>query len=406
MSRISEHEVAERAGVDLAYVARLTDVGALAPAEDGTFRDGDARRARLYRALERSGLPLDALVQAVERGELAFDFLDLSVYDRFSRLSPRTFRDVSSEEDIPLELLLLVREAVGLAQPDPDDQVREDELQVVPLIKLQLARGFDPEVVRRSLRLYGEALRRITEAEADWWRSEILLPALASGMNAAEMLQVQAELGEEFSPLIEQMLLAIYRANQEHTWNEILIAEVEDALDRAGLRSRIRTTPAIGFLDLADYTRLTEERGDQAAAEVAERLVPLVQRPAERHDGKVVKWLGDGVMLHFGDPRDAVAAALEMLESISAAGLPSAHVGLHTGPVVFQGGDYFGRTVNVAARITEKAKPGQLLVSRDIADRVPSHGIVFEPIGAVELKGVSEPVALYSVRQLPADAPG
>jgi hypothetical protein len=142
VSGISQREVAERAGVDLAYVARLTDVGALAPAEDGTFSEGDARRARLYRALEGSGLPMDALVQAVERGKLSFAFLDVSVFDRFSRLSPRTFREVSSEEAIPLELLLLVREAVGLAQPEADDQVREDELQVVPLIKLQLSKGF------------------------------------------------------------------------------------------------------------------------------------------------------------------------------------------------------------------------------------------------------------------------
>jgi class 3 adenylate cyclase/transcriptional regulator with XRE-family HTH domain len=394
---ISQQDVAERAGVDPAYVAKLIDVGALIPANDGTCREGDARRARIYRALERSGLPLDALLQAVERGDLSFDFLDVSVFDRFSRLTRRTFRDVSSQEDMPLDLLLLVREAIGLAQPGPDDQVREDELQVVPVIKLQLSKGFAPEVIRQSIRVYGDALRRVTESESDWWHTQILMPALASGMNAGDVLQAQAELGQEFTPMIEQMLLAIYHANQEHAWNETLIAEVEDALDRAGLRSRIRTTPAIGFLDLAGYTRLTEERGDQAAAETADRLAPLVQRPAERHHGKVVKWLGDGVMLHFRDPTDAVAAAVEMLGSISTSGLPFARVGLHTGPVVFQGGDYFGRTVNVAARIMEQAKPGQLLVSGDIADRVSSDGVGFEPIGAVELKGVSEPVLLHAV---------
>jgi hypothetical protein len=156
---------------------------------------------------------------------------------------------VSSKEGIPLELLLVVREAVGLAKADADDQIREDELQVVPLIKLQLSSGFDPAVVERSLRVYGDALRRITEDEADWWHTQILLPSLERGMNAAEMLRVQAELGGGFSSLIEQALLAIYHANQEHTWNETLIAEVEDALDRAGLRSKIATSPAICFLD-------------------------------------------------------------------------------------------------------------------------------------------------------------
>jgi adenylate cyclase len=111
----------------------------------------------------------------------------------------------------------------------------------------------------------------------------------------------------------------------------------------------------------------------------------------------VVKWLGDGVMFHFRDATGGVIAALEMIDAISAAGLPPAHVGLHAGPVVFQGGDYFGRTVNLAARIGELAAPGQLLVTQEIVDRVVPDGIAFEPVGAVELKGVSEPVPLYAV---------
>jgi adenylate cyclase len=110
-----------------------------------------------------------------------------------------------------------------------------------------------------------------------------------------------------------------------------------------------------------------------------------------------VKWLGDGVMFHFREPTGGVVAALEMVDAIATAGLPPAHVGLDTGPVVFQGGDYFGRTVNLAARIGERAAPGQVLVTQGIVDRVVPDGIAFEPIGAVELKGVSEPVLLHAV---------
>jgi adenylate cyclase len=397
VSGITQREVAERAGVDLDYVTRLVDIGVLAPAGDGTFTDGDARRARLCRGLEGAGLPIEALVEALDRGELSFAFLDLPVYDRFSALTPRTFKDVSEQEGIPLDVLLVVREAMGLAQAAPDDQIREDELEVVPLIQLQLSKGFDPAVIERWLRVYGDTLRRIAETEADWWRNQLALPYLRSGMNAAEMLRVTAEWGGEFTSRVERALLAVYHANQEHTWNEALIEEIEEALDRAGLRSRMEVTPAICFLDLTGYTRLTEERGDLAAAELAERLAPLVQRPAERHGGRVVKWLGDGVMFHFRDPTGGVVAALEMIDAIAAAGLPPAHVGLHTGPVVFQGGDYFGRTVNLAARIGEQAAPGQVLVTQEIVDRVASDGIAFEPIGSVELKGVSQPVPLHSV---------
>ena len=187
VNRITKPDVAALAGVDLEYVTRLIDAGVLAPAGDGAFTQGDARRARLYLGLERAGLPFGALVEALERGELSFDFLDLPVYDRFSPLSRRSFRDVSAQESIPVELLLVVRDAMGLAQASADDQVREDELQLVPLIKLQLSKGFDRAVVEQSLRVYGDTLRRIAEAEADWWHTQILLPSLASGMNAAEM---------------------------------------------------------------------------------------------------------------------------------------------------------------------------------------------------------------------------
>jgi adenylate cyclase len=397
VSGITRRDVAERAGVDLDFVSRLVEVGALVPEADDTFSDGDARRARLYQGLERAGLPMDALVEALEHGKLSFAFLDLHVYDRFSLLSPRSFRDVSEKESIPLELLLGLREAMGLAQADADDQMRGDELQVVPLIKVQLSKGFDPVVIERWLGVYGEALRRIAETEADWWRTQITMPRLASGLNAAEVLQLTAEWGEEFDTLIDQTLLAIYHANQEHTWNETLIEEVEVALDRAGLRSKMETAPAICFLDITGYTQLTEERGDQAAADLAASLAPLVQRPAERHGGKVVKWLGDGVMLYFRTPSDAVIAALEMREAVSAADLPPAHIGLHTGPVVFQGGDYFGRTVNVAARIAGQATSGQVLVTQDIVDRVGTSEISFEPIGSFALKGVSELVPLYAI---------
>jgi adenylate cyclase len=397
---ISAREVADHAGVELAYVSTLVDRGVLRPAGDGTFTEGDARRARVYEGLERAGLPLDALIEALERGELSLSILDLPVYERIARVSTRTFREVSEREDIPVELLLVVREAIGFAQARPDDRMREDELAVVPIIRLQVMQGFDPAVIERWLRVYGDALRRIAETEADWWHTQISVPSLATGLTEAEMLASTNELGWEVASLTEQALIAIYHAHQEHTWTENLIEEIEAALDRAGLRERIAAPPAICFLDITDYTRLTEERGDHAAAELASRLTPLVQRPSERHGGKVVKWLGDGVMFHFREPGGGVRAALEMLDAIDAAGLPPAHVGLHVGPVVFQGGDYFGRTVNVAARIADHAGAGQLLVSREVVEAVGLDDVAFSDVGPVELKGVKHPVSLFAARHL------
>ena len=158
---------------------------------------------------------------------------------------------------------------------------------------------------------------------------------------------------------------------------------------KAGIHSRLARPPAICFLDLTGYTRLTEERGDEAAADLAATVARLVQRGSVRFGGKPIKWLGDGVMFHFRDPGPGVRAALEMVEGLETAGLPPAHVGLHAGPVLFQQGDYFGQTVNLSARIADYARPGEVLVSEAVADASREEGISFMDIGQVELKGVS-----------------
>jgi adenylate cyclase len=88
-----------------------------------------------------------------------------------------------------------------------------------------------------------------------------------------------------------------------------------------------------------------------------------------------------------------------MVEDVSGSDLPPAHVGLHVGSVVFQGGDYFGRTVNIAARIAEYARPGEVLVSQDVVDAWDRREVAFTAIGPVELKGVSEPLRLHAARR-------
>ena len=99
-------------------------------------------------------------------------------------------------------------------------------------------------------------------------------------------------------------------------------------------------------------------------------------------------------MFYFDDPGQGVRAALEMVDGLPAAGLPPAHVGLHAGPVLFQEGDYFGQTVNLSARIADYARPGEVLVSKEVADASTEHGISFADIGPVELKGVSGAIPL------------
>ena len=112
-----------------------------------------------------------------------------------------------------------------------------------------------------------------------------------------------------------------------------------------------------------------------------------------------MKWLGDGVMFYFREPAASVLAALEMVEVVGTHGLPPAHVGIHAGPVIFQGGDYFGRTVNLAARIADYARPGEVLVSQAVVDAAGAAPVSFAEIGPVELKGVQGPLRLLTAHR-------
>ncbi len=201
------------------------------------------------------------------------------------------------------------------------------------------------------------------------------------------------------APLTEQALLAIYHGQQEHAWSKSAVEDVEGALERAGLYSRLHRPPAVCFLDITGYTRLTEERGDQAAADLAARLATLVRRLSQEHGGQPVKWLGDGVMFYFRDPGQGVLAALDMVVGVATHALPPAHVGIHAGPVLFQEGDYFGRTVNIAARIAEYARPGEVLVSQEVVEAADGTPVTFTEIGPIELKGVSGTLRLHTARR-------
>jgi len=112
-----------------------------------------------------------------------------------------------------------------------------------------------------------------------------------------------------------------------------------------------------------------------------------------------VKWLGDGVMVHFREPAGAVLSALDLVGQLPVAGLPPAHVGVAAGPVVVQGGDYFGRTVNLAARIAARAGAGQVLVSADVPESTSLDGVRFAEVGDVQLKGITRPVPLLEARR-------
>jgi adenylate cyclase len=401
MNGLSAAGLADLAGVTEAEVARLVDLGVL-EAGDGTgpFLETDVQKVRLAVACERAGLPMAGIAAAIRAGRLSFAFLEAPPFRRWAVRSARTYRQVSQEAGVPLELLGAVLEAMGFARMDPDEPMREDELEVVPLLRLGLATGvLDQAWLARVGRAYAEGLRLIATAWGEAYRARFEGPVLASGGDRRAAMEQAAQLGVDFEEPGDNALMATYRRQQELLWTEGLVERIEEELERAGALGRPGRVPAMCFLDLVGYTRLTEERGDAAAAALAEALAVLVGRSAREHGGVPVKWLGDGVMVHFRDPAGALRSSLDLVAQLPEARLPPAHVGVAAGPVVVQGGDYFGRTVNLAARIAARAGAGQVLVSQSVAESATPEGVRFVELGEQPLEGIARPVRLLEARR-------
>jgi adenylate cyclase len=393
MEPMTAAELAQRAAVPGAFVDRLVELGILAPGVDGRFGAGDLHRARLLRSCERAGLPLEAIAAAIAAGQLSLGFLELSHY-RWAGRSAVTFAHLAADSGIPVEYLLTFEESMGVERSRPDDLVREDLLAMVPVLKMARDAGIPDTVMPRVIRVYTEALRRVADVEAYVYHNYIELPMLGSGLGQAQIAELANTFGAAVTPAQEQMILAMYRRQQETVWTADLVEHLESALADMGRYRPPERPPAIAFLDLSGYTRLTEERGDQAAAELAADLGGLVHGTATRHGGLAVKWLGDGVMCFFPQPARAVSATLEMVASTPRVGLP-AHAGVAAGPVIRQDADYFGRTVNVAARLAGRAGAGQTLVNDAVVRAAAPDGVRFDDLGPVELKGIPYPVRAY-----------
>jgi adenylate cyclase len=386
-------EAAERAGVSVDELHRLVHLGILTPDAEDRLTPGDVRRAGLVDSLATAGIPLDGLGAAIRSGQVSLDFLDDPAYERFSALGGVTFAQLAERTGVPVDPLTLIREAAGSTPPLPDDRVRDGELPYAAFIEFQVKAGFDPIAIQRLLRVAGDSLRRMAESESAWWNSEIMAPAMAAGKRPDDIFG--ADFVTRMTVLSERAVIELYRLQQTKTWTANIIEGVEVMLAAAGLHSRLEHPPAMCFLDITG-TRLTQERGDAAAAELATRLARLVERTSVRLVGRPVKWLGDGVMFYFKDPGPGVMAALEMVEGVAEAGLPPAHVGLHAGPVIFQEGDYYGQTVNVASRIADYARPGEVLVSQEVVDASSGADVAFRDIGQVELNGLPTAIRLHA----------
>jgi adenylate cyclase len=399
---LTEEEVAERAGTTVERVRELTDLGLLAP-EQGMFRRRDVLRARVCSELTAMGIEASALAAAQTAGELSLGYLE-SAGRRHPR-SDRTFEQLAADMDISSEAFEAIFIAFGLPRPRRDELVRQEDLEGIKSLPVLLGAGVSEGQVLRMARVLGDSARRVAQYQSHFMHEVIEEPFRQKGLKDNEAFEAAfRDVGVRAGRSGEDLLGWLYRRHSETFMTEHQFSHVETALERAGVRPRpTPSAEAAAFADLVGYTSLAEEAGDAVAADVSLALSQLVKETAARHRGEVVKMLGDGVHFHFRDPHDAVRASLDVVRQVRPRGLPPAHVGVNAGPMVYDEGDYFGRAVNIAARIAARARADQVFVGEDLARIVEPSGFTLQPIGAFELKGISRSITIYEAKEVNGD---
>jgi class 3 adenylate cyclase/DNA-binding transcriptional MerR regulator len=398
---LSTRELAKRAGTTPAWIRRLTEIGVLRPDERRRFRSGDLQRVQIVAAYEAGGIELDDIARAIRERRMSFEMTD-RIYPEASPSSGRSVSDLATALGPGADLLPDLFMALGLPRPALDRPLTEADERVLPaFLAAWDTSSMSSDTTLRAARLLGDATRRAAEGWIDLFMEAVAPPPEESAvLTVDELAPRMFEPAIRVAQLFEPMAIWLLRRHMERALNAVNVEAMERALEVHGRRPRAPAEPpAVVFADLSGFTRLTEEHGDELAARHAEALSQLAIRAATTNDGRLVKQLGDGVMLVFRRVGQAVRAAFDLRAGADRAALPPLHVGISAGPMIERDGDYFGRTVNLASRISAVAGPGEILANQTAAEG--DHDVPVVALGPTQLKGLSEALPLFRLEALP-----
>ena len=381
-------QVAARAGVSPATVRRWVEAG-LIPGHDGRWTPAGAAYARVVARLRARGHTLAQIKRAGEAGQLAAG----PVENLLSSSGPRhPLREAERRSGLQGELIERLYTTMGLGGSPPDGFAEED-LEMLKYAAAVLDAGLPLPAFVQLMRVYGQALAQIADAEVRLIHLYVHEPLMRSGVTSVQIAEEMEDLTRQTLPFAAPFMNYLHGRLLAQFVEQDMIGHMEADLSAdAPAEGRVRL--AIAFADLAGYARLTVERGDEAALGAGERFVDAVAQtlPVE---ARVVKMLGDEVMVVGSDPAALTAWAVE-LQAGSGPGDPPPRIGVHYGEALYRDGDYFGSDVNQAARVVARAGGGEVLVTRPVVDVATGiDGLSFERIGEIRLKGFSEPTELF-----------
>jgi adenylate cyclase len=305
-----------------------------------------------------------------------------------------TPRECAQAAGIDLELATRLRRAMGLPAVAPDEcSLGEADMESLKLAAQFLQGGMPEDDLLAVTRVLGRGLGQAAVVMRRTAMGMALEPGLTERQLAERFGQVAGLLTPATIPIMEQTLKLHLR--------QMLASEVARTAERRDGSMPGAREIGVAFADLVGFTRLGENVPPEELGDVASRMEDLASEVLEP-PVRLVKTIGDAVMYVAEDPVALLSASIELSHAADEQGedFPQLRVGAASGQAITRGGDWFGRPVNLASRITGIARPGSVVCSEPLKESAPGDQFKFSFIGARKIKGVPGSTALYRARKL------
>jgi adenylate cyclase len=336
--------------------------------------------------LQTIGIDPEAIERALERGDVGSALFESVL---LPGIAERTVSatDIESRGGLSAAEVVRVTEAYGLPAPGPDQPAyTEDEARVF-LELSELQEYWPPDVAVQVARVYGRLLARIAQTELQLFRVNVVPRLNAAGRNPVARLAALREAFERLLPLGDTLLVGVHRRWLEHE----LAQEAVTAVEPHGLPGGVEI--AFLFVDLKDFTAYADSHGDTAAVLAIEQFTEIVTEH-RGEDFRFMKALGDGFMLAYADPCSAVGAGARIIEATAAFRMPGVHASVHYGVSILREGDYFGSSVNLAARLLNAAGRDELVATGPVVENC-GDDFGWERVGEKRIRGMDELIEVF-----------
>jgi adenylate cyclase len=388
MSQPSLSEVARTLEVSPDTLRRWARAGVV-PLRHGEWTPAAVAQARIVARLRERGHSLDELREAAQSGRLAYGYMEELFPPR-----PETVSVGEAARQTGLEAALIRRiwTAAGFSSSTLEEGISEDDVQLLRYMAAVLSAGFPLVAFLQLVRVYGQALAAIADAEVKLFHLFVHEPLIREGVDGLEIAEEMEGLASELLPLAAPIMEHVHQRWLQHFIEQDAVGHLELEVDSEADAELGRLRVAIAFADLAGYTRLTEEAGEEEALDIVERFVESVEETLP-DDARVIKTIGDEVMVVGPDP-SALADWAVGFQLLYGELRPLPRIGIHCGGALYRDGDYYGRAVNLASRVSARAAGGEVLVTRPVVEAAGRH-LAFRQIGEVRMKGFDEPTELF-----------